>query len=161
MKRYMLWTLLGTMAVAPAMAQGDADFDARLAAARELFSAQQRDKITDALIKNHAETYANRLAQLHPELPKNRITELRAKIEINLSKTKSDYLAQEESVVARQINLQDLRAAISFYKSPVGQRLASATVVLIPASAKNQAIWVSSAVTRATNDMNASAKVPK
>ena len=161
MNRYVLWTLLGTMAIAPAMAQGKDDFDARLVAARELYSAEQRGKMVDALIKSQAAFYVDRLAKAYPKLSKDRLVELRAKIEINLTETKNDYLAQEQSLIARQIGLQDLQSAIAFYKSPVGQRLANATVALIPASGKNQAIWVSSAVTRATNDMNAATKAPK
>jgi hypothetical protein len=161
MNHCVLWTLLGLMAIAPAMAQSNDDFNARLTAARELYSAEQRDKIIDSVIRSQAALYVERLAKTYPKLSKDRLVELRAKIEINLTETKKDYLAQEESLIARQISLQDLQSAIAFYKSPVGQRLASATVALIPTSGKNQAIWLSSAVARATNDMNASAKASK
>ncbi|HEY2008471.1 MAG TPA: DUF2059 domain-containing protein [Rhizomicrobium sp.] len=161
MKRYMLWTLLGAMTIAPAMAQGDAGFDARLAAAKELYAAEQRYKILDIIIESQATIYVDRLAQSYPKLPKDRLATLRAKIESNLTETKNDYIAQEEALIAKQLSLQDLQSALAFYKSPIGQRLASAAAAIIPTAGKNQSIWVSNAVTRATNDMNASAKASK
>ena len=161
MKRYMLWTLLGAMAIVPAKAQSSADFDARFAVAKELYSAQQRYKILDAIIKSQAEIYVDRLAKSYPKLPKDRLAALRIKIEANLEATKNGYIEQEEALAARQLSLQDLQSALAFYKSAVGQRLASAAAALIPVAGKNQAIWVSNAVKQATDDMNASAKASK
>jgi hypothetical protein len=98
------------------------------------------------------------LAQAYPKLPKDRLARLRTKIESNLEETKNDYIAQEEALVAKHLSLQDLQSALAFYKSPIGHRLASATAAIIPTTGNNQAIWVSNAVTRATNEINTSAK---
>jgi hypothetical protein len=161
MKRYMLWTILGTMAAVPAMGQSNANFDTRLAVAKQLYTAQQRYKILDAIIKSQAEIYVDRLAKSYPKLPKGRLAMLQTKIEANLEATKNGYIEQEEALAARQLSLQDLQSALAFYKSPVGQRIASAAVTVIPVAGKNQAIWVSNAVKQATDDINASAKASK
>jgi hypothetical protein len=161
MKRFILWMLLGTMAIVPAMAQSDANFSARIAVAKELYSAQQRYKILDAIIKSQAEIYVDRLANAYPKFSKNRLAALQIKIEANLEATKNGYIEQEEVLAARRLSLQDLQSALAFYKSAVGQRLASAAAALVPIAGKNQATWVSNAVKRATDDLNASAKASK
>jgi hypothetical protein len=153
--------LILLMATSSAYAQNDTDLQDRRAVVHELYAAQGHDKITDALIKSIAENYVDRLAQLHPEITEDRLADLRARIESNLIATKQDYLAQEEELLAQRLELQDLRAALDFYKSPAGHKLAEAVPGLIPDAGRNQVIWTTAAVTKATNDMNAAAKAPK
>jgi hypothetical protein len=154
-------TLLFLMAVSPAYAQNDTDLQERRTVAHELYAAEDHSKITDALIKSLAENYVDRLAQLHPEITKMQLDDLRVRIESNLTDTKQDYDTKEEELLAQRLELQDLRAALDFYKSSAGQRLAEAVPALIPDAGRNQVDWASAAIKKATGDMNAAAKAPK
>jgi hypothetical protein len=149
------------MAASSASAQNDTDLRDRRAVAHELFAAQEHGKLMDALIKSLAENYVDRLGQLHPEIAKDKLADLRGRIESNLNDTKQVYLAQEEELLAQRLELQDLRAALDFYKSPAGHRLAEAVPGLVPDAGKNQVAWTMAAITKATNDINAVTKAPK
>jgi hypothetical protein len=161
MRNGRVWLIVLFLAAPPALAQDESVQASKRAAFRELFQESAADQKLEAMIRSQASTYTDRMKQLHPELSQVQLETLRKGIEDNLMATKENYVVRQEDLYIQRLSMEDLRAAIAFYKTPEGKRLSAISLDMIPDYARTQSEWVSAAVHKATVEMNNVAKAPQ
>jgi hypothetical protein len=157
MRMGKIW-LLGLLAIAsPAMAQNDNGLNARRAAVQQLLELRNEDKHLDTMAGTLANLYVERLRKARPEISQEQLDALDTTIKADLLASQDDYLRPEIASLSQRLTMEDLQAAIAFYRTPAGKKLSAIATDLIPDIAKAQTDWVSAAVLKATNEVNAKA----
>jgi len=152
-----IW-VLGLLAIAsPAMAQNDSGLDARQAAVQQLLQARDADKHLDTMAGTLANLYVERLRKAQPETSQERLNALSTAIKADLLASQDDYLRPEIALLSQRLTMEELQAAIAFYRTPIGKKLSAIATDVIPDAAKAQTDWLSAAVLKATNEVNAKA----
>ena len=113
------------------------------------------------MIETVSENYVGQLRKKYPTISAEQLQSLQRQIAINLSATKDDYINHMVDLYAEFFSVAEMRAATTFYQSDAGKKMTALTPSLIPQLGAYQSDWTSSAVTKATNDINASLKAPQ
>lgn len=122
MKRLVLSVLLAAALAAPVFAQAPAPSPDALAAAKELATMMGGDTVGQMSAALTAQIWPNIEQQLGPKVDAATLTELRSQFEASLSNFTKEVMADSPAVYARHFTVEELRAMLAFYKSPVGQK---------------------------------------
>ena len=122
MKRLVLSVLLAVALAAPVFAQTPSPSPDALAAAKELATMMGGDTVGQMSAALTAQIWPNIEQQLGPKVDAATLTELRSQFEASLSNFTKEVMADSPAVYARHFTVEELRAMLAFYKSPVGQK---------------------------------------
>ena len=122
MKRLVTGLLLAAALAAPVFAQAPAPSPDALAAAKELATMMGGDTVGQMSAALTAQIWPNIEQQLGPKVDAATLTELRSQFEASLSNFTKEVMADSPAVYARHFTVEELRAMLAFYKSPVGQK---------------------------------------
>ena len=122
MNRLVLSVLLAAALAAPVFAQAPAPSPDALAAAKELATMMGGDTVGQMSAALTAQIWPNIEQQLGPKVDAATLTELRSQFEASLSNFTKEVMADSPAVYARHFTVEELRAMLAFYKSPVGQK---------------------------------------
>jgi hypothetical protein len=126
MKRLVLSLLLAAALAAPVSAQTpSAPPPEALAAAKDLAALMGGDTVGQMSAALTAQIWPNIEQQLGPKVDAATLAELRSQFEGSLSNFTKEVMADSPGVYARHFTVEELRAMLAFYKSPVGQKALS------------------------------------
>jgi uncharacterized protein len=114
---------LGVVVVAgPGPAAAQSSNPAALAAARELITIKGAKSMFDAVVPGVVETVKNNFLRTNPGLSKD-LNEVAAQLHKEFQAQRNQPLEEVAKVFADRFTLQELQGAITFYKTPLGQKL--------------------------------------
>jgi hypothetical protein len=93
-----------------------------MTAAKELAAVMGGDTVGQMSAALTAQIWPNIEAQLGPKVDAATLTELRGQFEKSLSDFTTEVMRDSPVVYARHFTVEELRAMLAFYKSPVGQK---------------------------------------
>ena len=122
MKRIIVPVLLAVALAAPVAAQTPAAPPDAMAAAKELATVMGGDTVGQMSAALTAQIWPNIEQQLGSKVDAATLTELRGQFEASLSNFTKEVMADSPAVYARHFTVDELRAMLAFYKSPVGRK---------------------------------------
>jgi hypothetical protein len=124
MKRLLTSMLLAAALAGPVHAQAPAASPPpeAMAAAQELAAIMGGDTVGQMSSALTAQIWPNIEQQLGPRVDAATLSELRGQFEASLSNFTKEVMADSPAVYARHFTVEELRAMLAFYKSPVGQK---------------------------------------
>lgn len=123
MKRLVTGLLLAAAFAASVHAQTpSAPPPEAMAAAKDLAALMGGDTVAQMSAALTAQIWPNIEQQLGPKVDAATLAELRGQFEASLSNFSKEVMADSPAVYARHFTVEELRAMLAFYKSPVGQK---------------------------------------
>ena len=140
LKRSLLCALtLGFIATA-AYAQGPAPTAGAGAAARELIVVKGGAAMFEPVIPGVIETAKNSLVPTNPNLTKE-LNEVAAQLRKDYDSKKAELVYEVALIYASHFTEQELKELVTFYKSPLGQKMLREEPVALEQSMKKAQDW--------------------
>jgi hypothetical protein len=113
---------------------------AALSLARQLIDAKGAKTLYDPLVGGVVEQAKNVFLKANPLLGKD-LNEVAAKLRTDFAPRSAEVLAETAKLYATHFTEQELKDAVAFYKSPLGQKLLSREPVVVDESMRSARIW--------------------
>jgi hypothetical protein len=113
---------------------------AAMAAARELITLKGAKNMFDAVVPGVVETVKNNFLRMNPNLAKD-LNEVSANLRKQYEAQRSKPLDEVAKTFADRFTLSELKGAIEFYKTPLGQKLIEGEARALEDGMKNAESW--------------------
>jgi uncharacterized protein len=113
---------------------------AALAAAKELVIVKGADKLWHPLIIGVVERSKRVLLQTNPMVGKD-LNEVAAKLQSEFAPRSAELVNESAKLYAARFTEQELKDAVTFYKTPLGRKLLAEEPVLLEQSMKEAQTW--------------------
>jgi uncharacterized protein len=130
---------------------------AALAAAKELVTVKGVQGVYEPLIRGVVEKARLVFLQTNPMLGKD-LNEVAAKLRNDLSPRTAEGLSETARLYATRFSEQELKDAVTFYKSPLGRKLLAEEPLIADESMRSAASWVEKLSEEVMNKMRAEMK---
>jgi hypothetical protein len=131
--------VLIVMCAAAASAQAKPSV-AALATAREILELKGGLKIFDSVVSGVIEQHKNLLLQSNPMIQRD-LDQVAAKLHAQLAPRRIELQNEVIALYAQAFTEQELKAALAFYKSPLGKKLIQQEPKVLDASMKHASEW--------------------
>src|SRR5262245_16665517 len=108
--------------------------------ARELISVKGGNTLYEPLVSGVVEQAKNVFLKANPLLGKD-LNEVAIKLRTDFAPRSAEVLAETAKLYATHFTEQELKDALAFYKSPLGQKLLSREPVVVDESMKSARLW--------------------
>jgi len=111
-----------------------------LATARELIAVKGANTLYEPLVSGVVEQAKNVFLKANPLLGKE-LNEVATKLRADFAPRSAEVLTETAKLYATNFTEQELKEALAFYKSPLGQKLLSREPVVVDESMRSARIW--------------------
>jgi uncharacterized protein len=142
LKSFSRWALAAALAgfATTALGQGQAPTAGAVAAARELIGAKGGAAMFDPVIPGVVESTKGSLLPTNPNLSRD-LNEVSLQLRKEYESKKAELLYEVAIVYAKHFTEQELKDLVTFYKTPLGQKLLKEEPAALEESLKRAQDW--------------------
>lgn len=149
--------LTALVAVGGGIASAQATNPQAVAAARELIDLKGAKNMFDAVVPGVIETVKNNFLRTNPGLSKD-LNEVSGQLQKEFQSRRDQPMDEVAKVFADRFTLQELREAITFYKSPLGKKLIEGEARALEDGMKGAETWANQFADQVLTRMRAEMK---
>jgi uncharacterized protein len=140
-KLFSRWAVAAAMwCLAAVAAQAQAPTAGAVAAARELLAAKGGTLMFEPVIPGVVETTKNNLLPTNPSLAKD-LNEVSAQLRREFEGKKAELVYEVAIIYAKHFTEQELKDLVTFYKTPLGQKMLREEPIAVEESLKRAQDW--------------------